>query len=227
MADQLAKHQLTYHQQVLKENTSLACWSHSNFDWTPWNVPTASGSITFDGSEVPAYAWSPTLPPTNPADSANRLLSLRFHWVWPKEAGTFCRIEILYYDQQRQVIGTDSETVGQLGHHTAQSALFRVPAQASHFRLGLKNAFHDRNATIQRLLVDVVNSQTQTPLGSVGLMYDSLSQLPTRLSELCTHHTHYRHTASALADTWFQQHDPTATVTQLMSVDSHARSWAA
>lgn len=222
MADQLAIHQVAHHQQTLKQNHSLACWSHLDFDWTPWNVPTASGSVTFDGGEVPAYAWSPSIPAAESA-THDRLLSLRLHWVWPKETGTFCRIEILFYDQHRQVIASDSATVGQLGQNTAQSALFRIPANAIHFRLGLKNAFYDRNATIQRLLVDVVSCDRPHPLAAVGLTYDSLSQIPARLSELCTHHSHYKETTCRVADAWFKQHDPAATVMQLMNVESKAQ----
>ncbi|MBL8890403.1 MAG: hypothetical protein JNL67_10520 [Planctomycetaceae bacterium] len=222
MADQLAPYQVAYQQQVLKQNPSLACWSHLDFDWTPWNVPTASGSVTFDGGEVPAYAWSPVIPGADSATN-DRLLSLRLHWVWPREAGTFCRIEILFYDQHRQVITADSATIGQLGQNTAQSALFRIPTEAVHFRLGLKNAFYDRNATIQRLLVDVVSSDHPLPLGAVGLTYDSLSQIPARLSELCTHHSHYKTTCQRVADAWFKQHDPGATVMQLMNVESKAQ----
>lgn len=222
MADQLALYQVAHQQQTLKQNHALARWSHSDFDWTPWNVPTACGSVTFDGGEVPAYAWSPSIPAAK-SSAHDRLLSLRLHWVWPKETGTFCRIEILFYDQHRQVIATDSATVGQLGQNTAQSALFRVPANAIHFRLGLKNAFYDRNATIQRLLVDVVSSDRPLPLGAVGLTYDSLSQIPARLSELCTHHSHYKETTSRVADAWFKQHDPAATVMQLINVAAKAQ----
>jgi hypothetical protein len=227
MADQLAKFQSNYHQQVLREQNSVACWSHSDFDWTPWNVPTASGGITFDGSDVPAYGWSPELPFSAEAESAERLLSLRFHWIWPKESGTYCRVEILFYDQQRQVVGSDTSTVGQPYPNTAQSALFRIPAHASHFRLGLKNAFHDRNATIQRLLVDVLNTPTRIPIGNVGLTYDSITQVPSRLTELCTHHAHYRQSARQMAESWFLQHDPTATVSQLIDTECRSQRWVA
>lgn len=227
MADQLAKSQIGYHQQVLREQSSTVCWSHSDFDWTPWNVPTGSGGITFDGGDVPAYAWSPELPSTTRIDSTDRLVSVRFHWTWPKEAGTYCRIEILFYDQQRQVIGLDSSSVGQQHPNTAQMALFRIPAHATHFRLGLKNAFHDRNATIQRLLVDVLNPPQSIPVGAVGLAYDTVTQIPARLVELCTHHDHYRHSARQIAETWFLQHDPTATVAQLFDTESRTQRWVA
>ncbi len=227
MADQLATYQFNYQQQLLREHSSNVCWSHSDFDWTPWNVPTGSGGITFDGNDVPAYAWSPELPPDPLLDSTNRLLSVRFHWVWPKEAGTYCRIEILFYDKQRQVIGLDSSSVGQQHPNTAQMALFRIPAHATHFRLGLKNGFHDRNATIQRLLVDVMNPGQDVPIGTVGLTYDSLAQIPARLTELCTHHDHYRQTVRQIADAWFLQHDPTATVAQLFDTQSQTQRWIA
>ena len=227
MADQLAAFQANYHQQVLREQSSAARWSHSDFDWTPWNVPTGSGGITFDGSDVPAYAWSPVLPQSELLDADERLLNMRFHWVWPKEAGTYCRVEILFYDQQRQVVSADSVTVGQQHPDTAQSMLFRIPAQAHHFRLGLKNAFHDRNATIQRLRVDVLPTSAVLPVGVVGLTYDSLAQVPARLVELCSHHAHYRRTARQAADAWFLQHDPQATIAQLLDSESRAQRWVA
>jgi hypothetical protein len=264
MAQQLAQYQPAYHRQLREQTAPRVCWTHADFDWTPWNVPAGQGSISFDGGDVPAYGWSPALPalsgqavsPPNlnsdravastaqaaaddPATETNasaaenpphlagtRLLNLRFHWVWPKEAGTYCRVEILFYDRQRQVVGVETQHVGQDNNSGCQSVLCEIPAAADHFRLGLSNAYHERNATIQRLLVDVIESPEPTAAGTVGLTYDHPSQIPARLLQMCQHHEHYRQSAAAMAASWFAQHDPQATVRQLMGAAAQRR-WVA
>lgn len=272
MADQLAGHQLRYQQNLLQSVQPTRCWSHADFDWSQWNVPSGNGAVTFDGREVPAYAWSPELPPeplserqaaatselpmTSPpiadllADSretaepsaktrhrsfpantyeasGQRLLSIRFHWIWPKEVGTYCRVEVLFYDRQRQVLGTETHVVGRMPESTGQAVLFRVPIGTNHFRLGLSNAYHDRSATLQRLLVDVLDPGSPVAIGSVGLAYDHVAQIPDRLLEMCRFHHHYRETASGQAREWYALHDPAATIQQLLSADQASGRWAA
>lgn len=264
MAQQLAQYQPAYHRQLREQCPPRICWTHSDFDWTPWNVPAGQGSISFDGGDVPAYGWSPALPPLssqliepttanldaavatnstltsahgsndtascdagNPTPSVGtRLLNLRFHWVWPKEAGTYCRVEILFYDRHRQVIGVETQNVGQDNSGCGQSVLCEIPAGADHFRLGLSNAYHERNATVQRLLVDIVESPTSIAAATVGLTYDHPSQIPARLMHMCRHYQHYRQSALAVATGWFAQHDPQATVRQLIGAAAQRR-WVA
>jgi hypothetical protein len=204
---------------------------HAEFDWTQWNVPSGNGSITFDGGDVPAYAWSPEFPACGVANSGHAspqfLLQVRFHWVWPKEVGTYSRWEILFYDSQRQVIQVETAIVGQQNHTSAQSVIFRIPPGTTYFRLGLKNAYHERNATIHRLLLDVLETPTAVPVGVIGLTYDQTTQLPGRLLELCQHHAHYLQSARQQAAEWCRRHDPLGTIQQLLSAESHAQRSAA
>ncbi len=239
MAQQLAQYQPAYHRQLRETSPPSVCWTHANFDWTPWNVPAGQGSISFDGGDVPAYGWSPALPQIPHDDQApigsshdstspprHRLLNIRFHWVWPKETGTYCRVELLFYDRNRQVVSVETQHVGQELGGGGQSLLFEIPAAADHFRLGLSNAYHERNATIQRLLVDVLELEHPVATGTVGLTYDHPNQIPTRLLQLCQHHDHYRQSAREQAPAWFAQHDPAATVQQLLGPASQRR-WVA
>jgi len=136
-------------------------------------------------------------------------------------------LEILFYDQQRQVIQVETAVVGQQSHTSAQSAVFRLPAGTAYFRLGLKNAYHERNATIHRLLLDILETPAAVPLGVVGLTYDQATQLPGRLLELCQHHPHYLQSARQQAADWCRRHDPLGTVQQLLATESQAQRWSA
>jgi hypothetical protein len=231
MADQLVSENFRYQQELLREYPIRRSWNHADFDWTQWNVPSGNGSITFDGGDVPAYAWSPEFPACGVANSGHAspqfLLQVRFHWVWPKEVGTYSRWEILFYDSQRQVIQVETAIVGQQNHTSAQSVIFRIPPGTTYFRLGLKNAYHERNATIHRLLLDVLETPTAVPVGVIGLTYDQTTQLPGRLLELCQHHAHYLQSARQQAAEWCRRHDPLGTIQQLLSAESHAQRSAA
>jgi len=228
MADQLSIINATYHQELLKENQSKACWNHLNFEWSQWNVPSANGCISFDGQEVPAYAWSPELPKQDPENHCSDLLSLRFHWVWPKEAGTYCRVQVIFHQADGTAIEVESSVVGICPADQSNFALFRIPSNARSFRLGFSNAYHDRNASINRLLIDVIRpaASQQLPLGAVGLAYDSLQQIPDKLQEMCQHHDHYQSHSQDNAQRWFQKHDPVATVSQILSAPQSNLAWA-
>lgn len=203
------------------------------YGWSPALPHPLSQPLGQTDSLGPTDSLRPTdsLGPTDsPLDSVaspcHRLLNVRFHWVWPKETGTYCRVELLFYDRHRQVISVATQHVGHETTSGGQSLMFEIPAAADHFRLGLSNAYHERNATIQRLLVDVLDTEHPVATGTVGLTYDHPNQIPARLLHLCQHHAHYRRSAQEQAPAWFAQHAPLATVQQLLDAAGQRR-WVA
>lgn len=254
MADQLEPIYNRYCQNLSDSGTITERWNHQDFDWAQWNIPTSNGTVSFDGDQVPATSWSRPLPKPAPIPTvmrsdlhdhtdlqnngvnhemevapATRSLHVRFHWVWPKEAGTYCRVQVDFCALDQSLVESRTVIVGRSPKDQASHALFRIPAAASNFRLRLSNAFHERNASINRIRIEVIQhaSSQDTPVGANGLTYESLDQIPDRLSEMCRFFTHFRRHAQQTAGPWAAQHDPAQTLQSIFQADNTSVSWAA
>ena len=226
MADQLEPAQQNHLRRARQQAEVTHHWRFQQLDWADWNVPSASGVISFDGQEVPAYAWSPEFEDQGVSD-VFRHVSVRFGWQWPREKGTYCRVQLLFHSAENEVLGSASYVVGRWSEDCQCEVLFEIPPGTTSLRVGFSNAYHERNASINNLVVELLEAETAIPRGAIGLSFDGSEQIPDLLREMCVQHSHYQQAAAAHARTWYEGHDPLLTVTQLMSSSQAARSWAA
>lgn len=224
MADQMQERQRQYLSTIRESAAMCHRWRIEQLDWADWNVPSAGGTVSFDGRDVPAYAWSPMFPAI---ESSDMHASVRFDWQWPREHGTYCKVQLLFHSSDQRVLGSASAVLGRCGTEGRCETLFAIPPGTSSIRLGFSNAYDERNASIQNLRVELLRTEGPVPRGAVGLSFDQFDQIPELLSEMCRNHDHYRATAQDFSGSWYEGHDPMLTVTQLMSSAQASRSWAA
>lgn len=210
LAEQIKETNFRYVESLASSEMAARRLALRELTWAGNNVPLPGGVVSFDDHRHP-FELSFEL------DEGEDGFCIFWDWHWPLDNGVFNRIELL---DERQDDGV--QQVQTIGHRENDSACvyFRVAAGRSRVRLRFRNAFHHSMASIRKLQIVTLNSQSrEVPLGTVGIVAADEQQLPQCIDEMVKHYDHYRRSAGQFAHSWYSRHQPKRTIAHLMSVE--------
>lgn len=175
------------------------------------NVPFSGGKISFDQQRHPFCAQADIQPGEN-------IAVVSFDWQDPTSSGVDTKITVIELAEGDPIV----ERVQVVGHRQSAGtcrAMFRVDHKTEMIRIEFENAFHNSMATIRNLTVDLyrVADASAVPLSRVGIIMAGAEQLSESVIEMVEHLPHYRDSAEAFSETWYDDHRPQRTVDYLLS----------
>lgn len=101
----------------------------------------------------------------------------------------------------------------------AVSAVFPAFGSAASCRIKFNNAFGDSPLNLRNLRLRQLASATgkAAPCGGIGLSFANRGEIPQLLRDMAANLSHYQTSAQNHAPHWFAQHDPKATLQQLLA----------
>ncbi len=148
-------------------------------------------------------------------------LLVTFRWARPTQPGAYIRLQSDQYDADGQRIGRSVNIVGQRRNGGDLPVLIHLQRKASRVRLTWKNAYNQELLSVEDVQIAFLSASElpsgRCPAGAVGLAAADPRHAIELLEEMEAHYAHYRATAAAFSDKWFQAHEPKRTVAHLMA----------
>jgi len=198
----------------------------ADMTWDSRNVPLARGVVSFDQWRNP-FTCEAAVPGSDPRAAVRRAV-VSFVWQWPREPGTYCRVELDQRDASGLPVGRPQVQI--LGHRSAGgpvAAMFRIAEGVQRVGLRLTNAYADQAAGVGDLQLDWLGAAV--PCAAVGIAVAERVHWADAVAELVEHYAHYQTTARLFADPWRAAHDPRRTFHTLVQrrLDGSAEAEAA
>lgn len=210
LAEQIKEANFRHVESLAKSPLASRRLKLTDLEWDSSNVPLPGGVISFNDRRTP-FDMKFELQ----EDEAG--FCVFWDWHWPVDNGVFSRLEM--YDGSE---GDSPLIVQTIGHRNRKSACAYFRVSGSQKKVGLRflNAFHHSMASVRNLqVVSIQRSESELPLGSVGIVAADEMQLPNCIDEMVRHYDHYRSSAEQFAHSWYSRHQPKRTIAHLMSVE--------
>ena len=156
-------------------------------------------------------------------------VSIEFNWRTPAQAGSYVRLLCNRASPFHQTPDFFETIVGQRESGKPSVAWIHLKPNTRWIRITWSNAYgvdpiHIRNASV-RFLSNCETGPQSVPAGQVGLIAANEKQVPELLDDMIRHYGHYKETAEARSQDWYERHDPCRTVSQLIEKESTLQSY--
>ena len=218
LARQVAEPNFLYGEKLIDQADSVRTLRIEDVEYSDSNVPAAGGVVSFDQAKHPFRL-------SFNRQSQEQMLRLSFAWKFPIEEGTFANIEITQKDGEGNSIDTDQQIIGHRQNNKNSSCLFRFHRDTETVDLAFRNAFSSSTASLKDIQIELttmqfVESSSEIPLSSVGIIAADASKLSSAVAEMVLHYDHYKASAEEFAQHWFAMHNPVRTVAHLIANQS-------
>lgn len=220
LAEQIAEPIFRHVDDIVEHSRLWRSIDSQDFAWDSRNVPMPGGVLSFDQGIHP-FDFSVE------RENNENAMVLEFDWHWPKESGVYCQIEMTQKDASGEVIATTRRVLGYRRSTQKVNSLFQLDIETCVVEFSLTNAFHNSTASIKQVKLRTLelsfeSESGELPIGRVGVIAADQDDLPNCVDEIVKHYDHYRESALAFSERWYDQHDPRRTVNHLLSVGQSA-----
>ncbi|MFK7766480.1 MAG: hypothetical protein AB8B55_04615 [Mariniblastus sp.] len=214
LAEQIQNPIFEHVDSLLRSNSIARELSLGDFNWNSKNVPNSGGVLSFDKAQHPFEF-------TVGREAGESSLVLRFDWHWPKTQGVYVRIDVSQMDERGEVIDQCSRVIGGSRTDLQPSSIFNMQSETYSVKFSLTNAFHNSMASVKRVEVLTLASDSgveELPIGQVGIIASDQADLARCIDEVVKHYDHYSKSATRFSTRWYSSHQPKRTVGHLVSI---------
>lgn len=215
LARQIAEPNFQYGENLCHDAESTRVLRIEDVEYAGTNVPAAAGVVSFDQNRHP-FKFSFNRQPQE------QMLLLSFAWKFPKEEGTFAKIELTQKNGLGETFDTGHQIVGHRQTDRNPNCLFRLQNDAETVEVTFSNAYSSSTASFKDIQIELltmpsVDASSTIPTSSVGIIAADVQQLTSAVTEMVLHYDHYKTTAESFAVHWFAMHNPVRTVAHLLA----------
>jgi glycosyltransferase involved in cell wall biosynthesis len=216
MAEQFIEETYRYHATLKDTMRIVRAFEGTGLQWgntgNSSSNPMSQGQLIFGGEPNRSFCW---LYP--PRSSAFLLVSFK---LTVNQSGVF----VLPYIDQLSFNGYSllkkPFVIGKTLSGCDPSVLLPIKKGAQRIWLGFRNAFANFPVTISDIQIDFLAPEPlqQYPLGAVGLTYTYPDEISDCIREMVDNYLHYKETARAFSQRWFEKHNAGRLVRELKDV---------
>ena len=214
LADQIAEPNFAYIQQLLTSAQKQNQIRVESADWGN-NAAAQLGHLVVGKDEkLQPHSFISTR-----GQSSGIILS--FDFLEPLSRGYYLKIQVSQHDQYGNKVDQETQITGRHKQSEKNLHFIRLHPQTHDISVRFSNAYEDSLLLLSEIavyhLLDKSASAQDRPLGAVGLIAADLGQVPRLLNDMVNNYEHYRQSADVFSANWFDRHNPTESVRQLVA----------
>ena len=213
LGDQIEKSTHEYVNRMKMEQRNVRTLTKSDFRWAKDNVPLPGGVFSFDRTRHP-FVFETEV------DESETAVIVEFEWHWPRETGTYCRLEMIQLDSDDNELSIDTRVVGIRDEVRRSNTIFNIKSnsgQVQKVRFNLRNEYNDLTASLRDVTLTTLKTGEPLPSSQVAIVAADENDLIRCIREVVSHYEHYRQSAAQFSTQWFAQHDPDLTLKNLLT----------